>query len=145
MRPALKRTVQWKCPFFSLRCRTSGYKNLSTDSTTQECDQDSTNKGKNYEEELPKSKSWLKRIKLICSRETENLKNSSFVYVLYVIEQICTQDSQRLPDNWWPMTAGRLCKVPYSNMWYTLVFTADQLEIWHLVMKREFTKKHKVK
>lgn len=63
------------------------------DSTTQECDQDSTNNGENYEEEPAKGESWLKRIDLTCPNETENLKNPSYVYVLYVYEQICNQDT----------------------------------------------------
>lgn len=62
------------------------------DSTAQECDQDSTNKGENYEEELAKLESWLKWIGLTCPCETEHLKNPSFVYVLYLYEQICNQD-----------------------------------------------------
>lgn len=63
------------------------------DSTTQECDQDSTNKGENYEEEPAKWESWLKGIDLTCPNETEHLKNPSYVYVLYVYEQICNQDT----------------------------------------------------
>lgn len=88
-----------QCPFLSLRCRTSGYKNFIADSTTQECDQDSTNKAENYEEELANWESWLKWIGLTCPRETENLKIPSFVYILYVIEQFSLQDTQRLRVN----------------------------------------------
>lgn len=80
---------------------------LDSDSTTQECDQESTNKGENDEEELAKWESWLKWIGLTCPEETENLKNPSFVYIWYVTEQICTQDTQQLPVNHRPTMAGQ--------------------------------------
>lgn len=107
-----QRTFQWKCkrvtvPFLLPAMPDIWMQERDSDSTTQECDQDSTNKGENYEEELAKWESWLKRIGLTCPKETENLKNPSFVYILYVIEQICTQDTQHLPVNQRPVMADQ--------------------------------------
>ena len=105
-------TFQWKCkrvavPFVLPAMPDIWIQELDADSTTKECDQDSTNKGENYEEELAKWESWLKQVGLTCPKETENLKTPSFVYILYVTEQICTQDTQHLPLNQRPMMAGR--------------------------------------
>ena len=94
-------TFQWKCErvavsFLLPAMPDIWIQELDADSTTQECDQDSTNKGESYEEELAKWESWLKRIGLTCPTETENLKCPSFVYILYVTEQIRTQDIRPL-------------------------------------------------
>lgn len=77
------------------------------DSTAQECDQDNTTKGKDYEEELAKWESWLKQIGLPCPRETENLQTPSFVYTVDVTAQICTKDAQHLPFKQRPTMAGQ--------------------------------------
>lgn len=52
-------TFQWKCervavPFLLPVMLDIWIQELDADSTTQECDQDSTNRGENYEEELAK-------------------------------------------------------------------------------------------
>lgn len=54
-----KRTFQWKCKRVAVPSPLPAMpdiwiQELDGDSTTQECDQDSTNKGENYEEELAK-------------------------------------------------------------------------------------------
>ena len=55
-------TFRWKCervavPFLFPGMPDIWIQELDADSTTQECDQDSTSKGKDYEEELAKGES----------------------------------------------------------------------------------------
>lgn len=104
-----------QCPFFSLRCRTSGYKNLMLTAPHRNVIR-TVQITKNYEEEIAKWESWLKRIGLTCPKETENLKTPSFVYILYVAEQSCTQDTHHLPVNQRPLMAGQQRKSGWRGL-----------------------------
>lgn len=151
-------TFRWKCErvavsFLLPAMPDIWIQELDADSTTQECDQDSTNKGESYEEKLAKWESWLKWIGLTCPTETENLKCPSFVYILYVTEQIRTQNIRplqstkghwRLANREKKKRLTRFQALPRNNMCCALVCTAilDQLEIFGLIMKRDVSKKH---
>jgi len=98
--------VQESCSALFPLCD-AGHLDARTWFTTQECDQDSTNKGENYKEELAEWESWLKWIRLTHPKKTEDLKNPSFVYVLCVNKEMCIQDTQHLPVNQRPAMAGQ--------------------------------------
>lgn len=151
-------TFQWKCervtvPFLFPGMPDIWIQELEADSTAQECDQDSATKGNDYEEELAKWESWLKRMGLTCPEETENLQTPSFVYRVYVTDQICTQDTQHLPIKQRPMMAGQQRK----NCHTTYVSLLSALNSWsigninkinkinHLMMKRDVSKKQVTK
>lgn len=109
------------------------------DSTAQECDQDNTTKGKDYEEELAKWESWLKQIGLTCPRETENLQTPSFVYTVDVTAQICTKDAQHPrsnKDQWWQANRekkkSQLSEISTQQLMLhsRLHYIHNALEIW---------------